>query len=244
MKYYPVAKPYITSDDINAVTEVLKSGNLSLGPKHKLFEKEFAQKIGVNYACSVSSGTAGLHLAMIAAGIGVGDEVITSPFSFVASANSILYVGAKPVFVDIDPITYNMDPECIESKITKKTKAILVVHIFGQSTDMDPILKLAKKYKLKIIEDACESLRAEYREIQAGTFGVAGVFAFYANKQMPTGEKPISDPAQGMANLNKPNGQYTRTNMGSGRSQQNNAMMSMMPGGMGGAQQPAMQGIT
>lgn len=167
---------------------VLKSGQLSLGPKHLEFEKLFAKKIGAKYAVAVSSGTAGLHLAMLAAGIGEGDEVITSPFSFVASANCILYVGAKPVFVDIDPITYNIDPRKIEEKITKKTKAILVVHIFGQPADMDPILKIAKKYKLKIIEDACESVLAEYKGKRVGTFGESAVFAFYPNKQMTTGE--------------------------------------------------------
>ncbi len=188
MKRYSIAKPYITSDEIRAVTEVLKSGNLSLGPKYTLFEKEFAKKIGTKYACAVSSGTAGLHLAMIAAGIGPGDEIITSPFSFIASANSILYVGANPVFADIDPLTYNMDPLRIEAKITPKTKAILVVHIFGQSADMDLVLKLAKKYKLKIIEDACESICATYKGRSVGTFGESAVFAFYPNKQMTTGE--------------------------------------------------------
>lgn len=188
MKKYPIAKPYITKDEKDVVLEVLNSENLSLGPKHIKFEKEFAKKIGTKYACAVSSGTAGLHLAMIAAGIGPGDEVITSPFSFVASANSVLYVGAKPIFVDIDPVTYNMDPARIENKINKKTKAILAVHIFGQSADMDPIMKLAKKYKLKVIEDACESICAEYKNKKAGTFGESAVFAFYPNKQMTTGE--------------------------------------------------------
>ena len=118
-----------------------------------------------------------------------GDEVITSPFSFVASANSILYVGAKPVFVDIDPVTYNMDPLLIEKKINKKTKAILIVHILGQAADMDPILKIARRYKLKIIEDACESLGAIYKGKKVGTFGESAVFAFYPNKQMTTGEE-------------------------------------------------------
>lgn len=187
-KRYPVAKPHITSDEIRAVTEVLQSGNLSLGPKYTLFEKEFAKKIGTRYACAVSSGTAGLHLAMIAAGISTGDEVITSPFSFVASANSILYVGAKPVFVDIDPVTYNMNPDKIEAVITPKTKAILVVHIFGQTADMTRISKIAKKHNLKIIEDACESINAEHRGKGVGTFGETAVFAFYPNKQMVTGE--------------------------------------------------------
>lgn len=188
MKKYPVAKPYITAEDKKNVLAVLDSGYLSLGPKLGEFEKKFAKKLGVKYACAVSSGTAGLHLVMLAAGIGAGDEVITAPFSFVASANSVLYVGAKPVFVDIDPLTYNLDPLEIEKKITKKTKAILVVHIFGQPCDMTPIIKLASKYKLKIIEDACESIGATFKGKTAGTFGQAGVFAFYPNKQMTTGE--------------------------------------------------------
>jgi perosamine synthetase len=188
MKNIPIAKPYITDDEINAVVAVLKSGNLSLGPQYKEFEKRFAKHVGTKYACAVSSGTSGLHLALLAAGIKPGDEVITSPFSFIASSNSIMYVGAKPVFVDIDPSSYNINPELIEKKITKKTKAILPVHIFGQSADMKPILKLAKKYHLKIIEDACESLDAEYYGKKAGTFGESAVFAFYPNKQMTTGE--------------------------------------------------------
>lgn len=185
---YPIAKPYITKKEEHYVLDVLRSGNLSLGPVHKEFEKKFAEKIGVKYTCAVSSGTAGLHLAMITAGIKKGDEVITSPFSFVASANSILYAGAKPVFVDIKSDTFNIDPELVEGSITSKTKAILVVHIFGQSCDMEPILKLAEKYNLKIIEDACESILATYKGKQVGTFGESAVFAFYPNKQMTTGE--------------------------------------------------------
>lgn len=188
MKKIPISKPFIQKDDISGVVAVLKSGQLSLGPKYEEFEQAFAKKNGVKFAVAVSSGTAGLHLTMLAAGIGPKDEVITSPFSFVASANCILDVGAKPVFVDIDPVTYNIDPKKIEQKITKKTKAILVVHIFGQSADMDPILKIAKKYKLKIIEDACESVAAEYKGRKTGTFGESAVFAFYPNKQMTTGE--------------------------------------------------------
>ncbi len=188
MKKYPIAKPYITKKEEEYILEVLRSGNLSLGPRYKEFEEKFAKKIGVKYACTVSSGTAGLHLTMIAAGIGPGDEVITTPFSFAASANSILYVGAKPVFIDINPLTYNIDYQKIETKITKKTKAILVVHVFGQSADMAPILKIAKKYNLKIIEDACESVCAKYKGRNVGTFGESAVFAFYPNKQMTTGE--------------------------------------------------------
>lgn len=185
---YPVARPYITEREKRAVMRVLDSGTLSLGPNQETFEKAFAKRNGTKYACAVSSGTAGLHLALIAAGIGAGDEVITTPFSFVASANAVLYVGAKPVFVDIDPVTYNMDPAKIEKKITKKTRAILVVHIFGQACDMRAISRIAKKHRLKIIEDACESLDAKYFGTRVGHFGESAVYAFYANKQMTTGE--------------------------------------------------------
>src|SRR3989344_2118444 len=183
MKKFSLARPYIKQEEINAVVKVLKSGHLSLGPVYQEFEKAFAKKIGTKYAVAVSSGTAGLHLAMIAAGIGVGDEVVTTPFSFVASGNCILYVGAKPVFVDIDPVSYNLDPAQIEKAITRKTKAILVVHIFGQSADMKPIRQVARKHKLKIIEDACESIGATYYGKKTGTFGESAVFAFYPNKQ-------------------------------------------------------------
>lgn len=183
-----MAKPHIGKAEIDAVKRVLESGVLSLGPKHREFEQALAKRIGTKYAASVSNGTAGLHLAMIAAGIGPGDEVITTPFSFVASANSILFVGAKPIFVDIDPVTYNLDPRYIEEAITKKTKAILAVHIFGQGADMDPIMKIARKHKLIVLEDACESLGATYKGKKLGTFGQSSVFAFYANKQITTGE--------------------------------------------------------
>lgn len=188
MKKYPVSKPYITDLEKKYVTDVLDSGLLSLGPRYQKFEKKFAKITGTKYACAVSNGTAGLHLAMISAKIGSGDEVITTPFSFVASANCIEYVGAKPIFVDIDPITYNIDPTKIEKQITKKTRAILVVHIFGQPADMNPIIKIAKKHKLHIIEDACESLNAKYKGNKVGTFGQSAVFAFYPNKQITTGE--------------------------------------------------------
>lgn len=188
MKPYPLARPYIGKPEIQAVKQVLQSGHLSLGPMLKKFEQAFAKKLGTPYAVAVSSGTAGLHLALLASGLKKGDEVITTPFSFVASANSILYVGAKPVFVDIDPITYNLNPAEIETKITKRTKAILPVHIFGQAVEMDSIIKMAKAYKLKIIEDACESIGATYKGKKVGTFGEAAVFAFYPNKQITTGE--------------------------------------------------------
>jgi len=188
MQKYPTAKPYIGDRERKFVLEVLNSGVLSLGPKYKEFEEKFSKRIGTKYACAVSSGTAGLHLAFLAAGIKKGDEVITSPFSFVASANAILYVGARPVFIDIESDTFNINPELVERTITSRTKAILVVHIFGQSCDIDPIIKIAKKYKLKIIEDACESVCAKYKGKNVGTFGESAVFAFYPNKQMTTGE--------------------------------------------------------
>ncbi|MEK7473240.1 MAG: DegT/DnrJ/EryC1/StrS family aminotransferase [Patescibacteria group bacterium] len=191
MKTYPVGLPSIGPEEERAVLEALRSGYLSLGPKLAEFEKRFAETIGTKYACAVNSGTSGLHLSMIAAGIGPGDEVITTPFSFIASANCVLYVGATPVFVDIDPKTSNMDVTKIEAAITDKTKAILVVHIFGQTCDMDPIMDIAKRRNLIVIEDACESVLASYKGRKAGTFGQSAVFAFYPNKQMTTGEGGI-----------------------------------------------------
>lgn len=186
-----IAKPYIDDSDKKAVLDVLESGWLSLGPKYKQFEKDMASYVGSKYSCAVSSGTAGLHLAVIALGLKEGDEVITSPFSFVASSNCLLYEKVKPVFVDIEEETFNLDPEKIEAAITKKTKAILVVHIFGQSSRMDKIMKIAKKYKLKVIEDSCESLGASFKGKMTGTFGDIGVYSFYPNKQMTTGEGAV-----------------------------------------------------
>jgi perosamine synthetase len=188
MKHYPTARPYIKNKEERYVLQALRSGVLSIGPFIEKFEKLFAKKLGVKHAIAVSSGTAGLHLALIAAGIKEGDEVITSPYSFVASSNAILYVGARPVFVDIDPKTYNIDPKKIEAAITKKTKGIMPVHIFGQPSDMSPIMEIARNYNLVVIEDACESLMSSYRGKKAGTFGQSAVFAFYANKQITTGE--------------------------------------------------------
>lgn len=183
-----IAKPYIDKSDISGVVKVLNSGWLSLGPKYKEFEEKFAKYVGTKYACAVSSGTAALHLGVRALGLKEDDEVITSPFSFVASSNVLLYERVKPVFVDIEENTFNIDPLLIERAINKKTKAILPVHIFGQSADMDPIVNLAKKYNLKILEDSCESLGATYKGKMVGTTGEAGTFAFYPNKQMTTGE--------------------------------------------------------
>lgn len=188
MKTYPLAKPYIDAEDKKGVLAVLNSGQLSLGPKYLRFEKDISVYTGAKYACAVANGTCGLHLAVRALGLQDGDEVITTPFSFVASTNCLLYEGCKPVFVDIESLTFNINPELIEKKITKNTKAILVVHVFGQPANMGEILKIAKKHKLLIIEDAAESFGAKYKGRYTGTIGEVGVYAFYPNKQMTTGE--------------------------------------------------------
>jgi len=183
-----MSSPDITQAEIDAVNGVLNTRWLSLGPKIGEFEQVFADYAGAAHAIGVNSGTSGLHLAMIAAGIGPGDEVITPSFSFIASANCVLYERGKPVFVDIDLSTGNIDPACIEAAITPRAKAIIPVHAFGQPADMDPILDIAARHNLAVVEDACEALGAEYKGRQAGTLGDAAVFAFYPNKQMTTGE--------------------------------------------------------
>jgi perosamine synthetase len=187
----PIAKPHIDEKDIEGVKKVLESGMLSLGPKLSEFEEKFAEFIGTKYAIAVSSGTSGLHLCMKALNLKEDDEIITSPFSFISSSNCILYEKAKPVFVDINEQTKNIDPEQIEKAITPKTKAILPVHIFGEPCDMESIIKIAEKYKIPVIEDACEAIGTIYNGKKVGSFGLASVFAFYANKQMTTGEGGI-----------------------------------------------------
>ena len=184
----PLSSPDIGEREIELVNQVLRTRWLSMGPMVERFEAAVADFVGARHGVAVSSGTAGLHLAMIAAGLGPGDEVITTPFSFVASANCVLYVGARPVFVDIDERTLNIDPELIETAITPSTRAILPVHVFGQPCAMDRLLEIARRRDLLIIEDSCEALGAEYRGRKAGTFGACGAFAFYPNKQMTTGE--------------------------------------------------------
>jgi perosamine synthetase len=182
-----MARPQIGDDEKQAVLEVLDSGIIAQGPRVKAFEDAFAQMCGTSYAIATTSGTTALHVAMIAHGIGKGDEVITSAFTFIASANSILYVGAKPVFVDIDPRTFNLDVSKIEKAITKKTKAILPIHLYGLSCDMDPIMKIAKEHNLLVIEDACQSHSAEYKGQKVGSFGT-GTFSFYPTKNITSGE--------------------------------------------------------
>jgi perosamine synthetase len=185
----PLAKPVLGEAEERAVIEVLRSGQLSLGPKLGEFERLFAERVGAPHASAVSSGTAGLHLALRAVGVEAGDEVITSPFSFVASANAIIYCGATPVFADIDPVTLNLDPAAAEAKITPRTKAILPVHIFGYPADMLAFERIAQQHGLAIVEDACEALGAKHADGPAvGGRGNPAVFGFYANKQMTTGE--------------------------------------------------------
>jgi len=154
------------------------------GPFVEQFEREFAQYCGCKYAIGVSSGTSALWLALLALGVGQGDEVITVPNTFIATAEAISFSGAQPIFVDIDEQTYNMDPELIEAAITEKTKAIIPVHLYGQCSDMDPILAIASKYGLYVIEDACQAHGAEYRGLRAGSIGHAGCFSFYPGKNL------------------------------------------------------------
>lgn len=183
-----ISKPIVGEEEIDAVVDVLKSGQLAEGQKVYEFEKMFADYCGVKYALMVSSGTAALHIALHSLGIGPGDEVITTPFTFVATANSILMVGAIPVFVDIDENTFNIDPKKIEEKITKKTKVILTVDLYGQPCDYDEIKKIAKKHNLFIVEDAAQAVGAEYKNIKAGALGDVGCFSLYATKNIMSGE--------------------------------------------------------
>ncbi len=184
----PLARPDITDREVQAVLDVLKTPILALGPKMLEFEHAFAGYCGTQHAIAVSSGTAGLHLLVRAVGIEQGDEVITTPFSFVASANCILYERAKPVFVDIDPATWNIDAGRIEAAVTDRTRAIIPVDVFGQPADLDTINAIARRHSLRVIEDSCEALGALYKGRRAGTLAEAGVFGFYPNKQITTGE--------------------------------------------------------
>jgi perosamine synthetase len=186
-----LSRPDITEKEIEAVCEVLRTPNLALGPKLAEFEQAFAEYIGRKRAVAVNSGTSGLFLCMLAMGIGPGDEVITTPFTFIATVNSILMVGAKPVFVDIDPVSLNIDPQKIEEKITEKTKAILPVEVFGEPAGFDNIGDIAFKHNIPIIEDSCEALGSKLNGRKVGTFGTMSLFAFYPNKQITTGEGGI-----------------------------------------------------
>ena len=183
----PIACPLIGAEEETAVLEVLRSGQLAQGERVAEFERRFAELCQVQQAVAVSSGTAALHLALIAHEIGYGDEVITTPFSFAATANVILLVGATPVFVDIDPETFNIDPTCIESAITPRTKAIIPVHLYGNPCDMERLESIATAHHLALIEDACQAHGAGIHGKPVGSFGT-GCFSFYPTKNMTTGE--------------------------------------------------------
>ena len=187
----PIAKPSFGKEEEAAVKEVLDSGILASGPKTKMFEKEYAEYLGVGHAVAVTNGTIALDVTLKALKIGLGDEVITSAFSFVASSNCILFQNAKPVFADIDPKTFNIDPSNVAEKITAKTKAIIPVHMFGQPAKMDVFKEIAEDNKIALVEDAAQAHGAEYKEQKTGSIGTAGCFSFYATKNMTCGEGGI-----------------------------------------------------
>ena len=184
----PIARPYITDEEIEAVIRVLKSGILAQGSEVHAFEKEFAEYLGVKHAVAVANGTVGLDLALKAINIREWHEVVTTPFTFIATANAILYQGAKPVFADIDPKTYNIDPNSVLEVITPRTKAIIIVHLYGQPADMKTFREIANDYKLLLIEDCAQSHGATFMGRKVGGFGEIAIFSFYATKNMTTGE--------------------------------------------------------
>lgn len=204
----PLSSPDIGNKERKAVSDVLETSELSLGPKAKEFELHIARLAKRKYAVSVNSGTSALHLIIRALGIKEGDEVITTPFSFISSSNCILFENAIPVFVDIDEDTLALDPQKIEQKITSKTKAILAVDVFGHPASWDEIVRIAKKHSLKVVEDSAESIGAIYKGRPAGSFGDASIFSFYPNKQITTGEggviltddKNLADLCRSMSN--------------------------------------------
>ncbi len=195
----PLARPLLREAEERAVVAVLRSGQLSLGPRVTEFERLFAARVGAPLACALSSGTAALHLALRAVGVGEGDEVVTSPFSFVASANAALYERARPVFADIDAVTLNLDPDAASAAVGERTRALLPVHIFGYPADMPAFERLARTRHLAIVEDACEALGAQHADgVPVGGRGHPAAFGFYANKQLTTGEGgmvALGDPA-------------------------------------------------
>jgi dTDP-4-amino-4,6-dideoxygalactose transaminase len=190
----PMSEPDIGPAERAAVLDVLDGKTLALGPRLNRFEERLAAKVGARHGIAVNSGTSALHLCLLAAGVGDGDVVITTPFSFVASANCILYVRARPVFIDVDPVTLTLDPERFERAVQgigragQRVKAVLPVHVFGQAADMDAILAIAERHGIAVIEDACEAIGGAYKGRPLGTLGDAGTFAFYPNKQITTGE--------------------------------------------------------
>ncbi len=186
----PIAHPLLGAEEQAAIAEVIASGQLAQGAKVEAFERRFAELSQAKEAIAVTSGTAALHMALLAHEVGPGDEVITSPFSFAATGNTILLVGARPVFVDIDPKTYNIDPAAVEAAITPRTKAIMPVHLYGNPADMDRLMAIAEQHHLAMIEDACQAHIAAIRGKTVGSFGT-GCFSFYPTKNMTTGEGGI-----------------------------------------------------
>ena len=184
----PIAKPLLGSEEKKAVNEVIDSGMIAYGPKTKKFEKEFAEYVNVNHAVATPSGTTALHLGLLSLGIGPGDEVILPSFSFIASANAVLFCGATPVFCDVDEDTFNIDPEKVKKLISDGTKAIMPVHLYGQAADMNPLHDLADDHNLSIIGDACQAHGAMYDDKMVGSFGDLECFSFYPTKNMTTGE--------------------------------------------------------
>ena len=186
----PIAQPLIGEEEERAVLEVLRSGQLAQGPRVRAFEEAFAAYCGVKHAIATSSGTTALHIALLAHGIGPGDEVITTPFTFIATANAVLYVGARPVFVDIEPETFNLNSALVEEAITPRTRAILPVHLFGHPAEMPALLEVAERHGLVVIEDAAQAHGAAIEGRKVGTFAT-GCFSFYPTKNMTTGEGGI-----------------------------------------------------
>lgn len=183
----PLSKPFIGKEEERLLLQVLRSGSLTRGPVLEAFEREFAAYLGTKHAIAVTNGTSALHLSLLTHGIGKGDKVITSPFTFISSANPILYVGAKPIFADIDPTTYNIDPEKLNEAIDDKTKALIVVHVFGIACNMKPIIEICEDKNLILIEDACEALGTTYQGRKVGTYSTS-CFSFYPNKPITTCE--------------------------------------------------------
>jgi len=220
----PLSRPDITDIEVELAVQALRSGRLSIGPMQERFEQLIALRCDRLHGVAVSSGTSGLHLAMLALGIGPGDEVITTPFSFIASANAILFVGATPVFVDICPKTLNMDPDKLEAAITRRTKAILAVETFGNPAHMDRYASIAARHEIALVEDCCEALGCSLKGRQAGSFGRVGVFGFYPNKQITTGEggmivtndKHLADLCRSMRSQGRPVPSTTLQGAGSG----------------------------
>ncbi|QUC64517.1 DegT/DnrJ/EryC1/StrS family aminotransferase [Nitrosopumilus sp. K4] len=188
MKMIKVSIPITDEQEINAVADVLRSGRYADGPKAKEFEDEFAKFIGAKYAIATSSGTSSLHLSLIALGIKPGDEVIVPPLTFFATVEAVLHQGATPVFADLDPDTYCIDPIDVEKKISEKTRAVIPVHFFGMAAEMDHICDIGKSKNIKIIEDCAQAHGTEYKGKKVGTFGDANCWSFYATKNMTTGE--------------------------------------------------------